>query len=185
MANETYLHNVDTEKVATLMQETDTNVKYFNDTTQQVADAYTKDLDALMLNLRQIIMNSDDVPTETIEKYFLELSNMVYFIGSNLEQVGVYSDMAKSAAKEVYNKAYLANQVKDIDKKNKTTVAENQAVAEQTSQYEAVVGSVYDHAYKIVKYKIDAATTMIATLSKIITKRINENTVSSYAPKKY
>lgn len=185
MANDTYLHNVDTNRVSTLMSETDSNVKYFNDTTQSVANAYTVDLDCLMSKLRQIIITSDDVPTEDIEKFFLELSNMVYFIGDKLEQAGVYSDMAKSAAKEVYNNAYLLNQVKDIDKKNKTTVAENQAVAEQTSQYETVVGSVYEHAYKIVKYKIDAATTMISTLSKIITKRVNDSSLSSYQPKKY
>ena len=63
--------------------------------------------------------------------------------------------MAKASEKEVYNNAYLANQVKDSEKKNKTTVAENQAVAEQESQYEAVVSSIYDHACKMVKFKIE------------------------------
>lgn len=180
MANETYLNNVDTDKVATLMADTDENVKYFNDTTQQVAMAYTEDMDNLMKKLRTIITNSDDIATDMLEKYFLELSNMLYFVGTQLEQVGVYSDMAKSAAKEIYNKAYLNNQVKDLDKKNKTTVAENQAIAEQSSQYEAIVSAIYDHAYKIVKYKIDAATTMVATLSKLITKRISDASLSTY-----
>ena len=82
------------------------------------------------------------------------------------------------------NKAYLSNQIKDTEKKNKTTVAENQAVAEQESQYEAVVSSIYDHAYKMVKFKIDAAKDMINTLRKVISRRMQEQQLSSFGSNK-
>jgi hypothetical protein len=92
--------------------------------------------------------------------------------------------MARSAEKEVYNRAYLNNQIKDSEKKNKTTVAENQAVAEQESQYESVISLIYEHAYKIVKFKIDAAKDMVGTLRKIISRRMQEEQLSSFNSQK-
>ena len=80
----------------------------------------------------------------------------------------------QSIYKQVYNTAYLNNQIKDAEKKNKTTVAENTAIAENSAIYEGTVNDIYNKAYKIVKNKIDAAQTMISTLSKIMSKRIQE-----------
>ena len=119
-----------------------------------------------------------------MEKYFLELTNLIYFMGDKLEQLSIHSDMSKASEREVYNKAYLANQVKDSDRKNKTTVAENQAVAEEESKYEAVVNSIYDHAYKIVKFKIDAAKDMVGTLKKVISRRMQEEHLASFSTNK-
>ena len=94
------------------------------------------------------------------------------------------SKLLKELYEEVYNKAYLSNQIKDSERKNKTTVAENQAVAEQESQYEAVVSSIYEHAYKMVKFKIDAAKDMINTLRKVISRRMQEQQLSSFGSNK-
>ena len=179
LANETFLYGVDTDKVSSLINDTNENVKYFNDTASQIASEQTKHLDELMQKLYLIVRKPDDVDTTVLENYYLELTNLLYFMGDKLEQLGVYSDMSKAAAKEVYNSAYLSNQIKDVDKKNKTTVAENQAVAEQKSQYEQVVNSIYEHAYKIVKYKIDAGFEMINTLRKVISRRMQEENLGS------
>lgn len=179
MANETFLYGVDTDKVSSLISDTNENVKYFNDTASQIAGEQTKHLDELMQKLYLIVRKPDDIDTTVLENYYLELTNLLYFMGDKLEQLGVYSDMSKAAAKEVYNSAYLSNQIKDVDKKNKTTVAENQAVAEQKSQYEQVVNSIYEHAYKIVKYKIDAGFEMINTLRKVISRRMQEENLGS------
>lgn len=183
MANTTYLNNVNTDSVQSLMDSTTENVKYFNDTALTTAREYTKPLDILMSKLYKIVVNPQNIETHTLENYYLELTNTLYFMGEKLEQLGVFGDMSKAAAKEVYNKAYLDNQIKDSERKNKTTVAENQAVAEESSKYESVVNSIYDHAYKITKYKIDAAYEMVGTLRKIITHRIQEESLSMYQPK--
>ena len=179
LANETFLYGVDTEKVTSLMKDTGENVKYFNETSNSIASEQTKLLDDLMKKLYIIVRKSDDITTRVLENYYLELTNLLYFMGDKLEQLGIFGDMSKAAAKEVYNAAYLSNQIKDSDKKNKTTVAENQAVADQKSQYEQVVSSIYEHAYKIVKYKIDAGFEMINTLRKIISRRMQEESLSS------
>lgn len=113
-----------------------------------------------------------------LEKDCLKLSNLLYFMGDRLENIGIKADLSDAARKEVYNKAYLNNQVKDVEKKNKTTVAECQAVAEEASKYETVVNSIYERAYKIIKYKIDAANKLIDVIRKVITKRMNDDTVN-------
>ena len=103
-------------------------------------------------------------------------------MGEKLEKLGIYADMSESAAKEVYSKAYLNNQVKDIDKKNKTTVSELQAIANTASQYENVVGAIYSRAYKIVKYKVESGKDMMNTLRKIISHRMAEMDLNKFTP---
>lgn len=183
MAKQTIISNVDTEAIKDMMEFTDENVKYFNDVAKETADKYTKHLDELMQTLYRVIKKPEfgvEIPSKDLEHYYLELTNLIYFMGNKLEQLSIYGDMARSAEKEVYNNAYLHNQIKDSEKKNKTTVAENQAVAEQESQYEAVVSLIYEHAYKIVKFKIDAAKDMVGTLRKIISRRMQEEQLSSF-----
>lgn len=183
MAKTTIISNVDTVAIKEMMEDTDDNVKYFNDVSKETADKYTKHLDELMQTLYRVIKKQEfgeDVSSKDLEHYYLELTNLIYFMGNKLEQLSIYGDMAKSAEKEVYNKAYLSNQIKDSDKKNKTTVAENQAVAEQESQYESVVSLIYEHAYKIVRFKIDAAKDMVGTLRKVISRRMQEEQLSSF-----
>ena len=46
------------------------------------------------------------------------------------------------------------------------------AMAENEAQYECVVNDIYAKAYKIVKNKVDAATTMLNSISKIISNNI-------------
>ena len=182
--NDTFLNNVDTDKVQALLSETSSNVEYFNTVSSATANKYTEHLDKLMQTLYKLVMNSKDCPTDTLEKYYLELTNLIYFMGDKLEQLSIHGDMSKAAEKEVYNKAYLANQIKDSERKNKTTVAENQAVAEEESKYEAVISSIYDHAYKIVKFKVDAAKDMVNTLRKTISRRMQEEQLSSFSMNK-
>jgi sRNA-binding carbon storage regulator CsrA len=187
MANETYLNNVDTQKVSFLMEETGKNVEYFNSVSAETAEKYTKHLDVLMKELYKTLVKPSEVPTSVLEQNVLELTNLIYFMGDKIESLGVFDDMSGAAAKEVYNKAYLDYQVKDaVDKKNKTTVAECTAVAEQSAQYETVVNSIYEHAYKIVKFKIEAAYKMVDVLRKIISHRMQEESLSAYnTPKSF
>ena len=178
MANTTYLNNVDTQKVDELLEQTQKNSEYFNNITKKVTQEYSKDLDKLMAKVGSAIQDRD-IETSEIEKFFLELSNLVYFMGSKLEQLGVFSDMADAAEKEIFNKAYLEYQVKDIDKKNKTTVQETTSYAQGQSQYETIITNIYEHAYKLMKFKIDAAQTMISTLSKLLSKRMQDEQLAN------
>ena len=176
---ESFINDIDSNKVDSLMEQTENNVQYFENVTNKVVQSYSEYMDNIMKNIYVDIIQNPSAPIETVEKYFLELSHAIYFMAEKLEQLGVYNAMSKAAYKEIYNKAYLDNQIKDTEKKNKTTVAENQAVAENVAMYESVVSDIYDKAYKILKNKIDAAQTMVSTLSKTLSRRMTENQFSN------
>lgn len=175
----TFLNDIDMNVVQTLLEDTKNNVDTFESVSMSTVNFYSDSLDAVMQNLYKDVIINPNAPDEMLEKYFLELTSTLYFCGEKLEHLGVYDDMSKSAMKEVYNKAYLDNQQKTVEGKNKTTVAENQAVAEAASVYESAVNSIYSRAYKIFKYKIDAGYEMVKTLSKIISRRMQETQLAS------
>ena len=104
---ETFLNSVDTNKVDSIMKSTEMNVEYFNTICTQTAKKYSEPLDNLMKDLYAECIKTQDAPTTTLERYYLELANMLYFMGEKLEQLGIYADMSKSAAKEVYSKHFL------------------------------------------------------------------------------
>ena len=178
---ETFLNNVNKEKVESIIDSTNSNAEYFQDTTTKVVIAYSGELDNLMKGIYKDIVQADQPPLIILEKYYLELSNCLYFMSEKLEKLGVYDAVSKNAYKEVYNKAYL--QLTDVgDTKKKPTVAELTALSENEALYENVVSDIYSKAYKIVKGKVDAANTMLNCISKIISKRIKEMQLTSVTP---
>ena len=177
----TFLNSIDTDKVESLMNETDNNVVYFEQTFSKVVKSYSESLDNLMLDLYEECIKTEDAPTQTLEKYYLELANLLYFYTEKVEKLGIYDDMSKSAAKEVYSKAYLENQVKEVTGKNKTTVAELQATAELEAQYPMVVNNIYSRAYSTLKNKVSAAQDMLSTLKKILSGRQQELAFDTYS----
>ena len=92
-----------------------------------------------------------------------------------VEKLGVYDSISKSKAQETYNNKYLYYQYSTEDNKKKPTVAELTAMAENESLYDKTVNDLYSKAYKIVKNKVSAAETMVGTLSKILSHRVQES----------
>lgn len=173
---ETFLTSTDEEKVAELLEETKSNSVYFENLVNKIVKDFSSDLDSLMTDLYRELTQESAISTDLVERYYAELTNLLYFMAERVEKLNVYGDMAKSAAKEIYNKAYLtASSEKDEKGKSVRTVAENTSIAETKAQYEGVVGQVYEHAYKSVKYKIDAANEMVTTLKYILKKRVSDD----------
>ena len=172
----TFLDNIDTEKVTNLLNETQKNSEYFNTITEQVVTAYTNDLDTLVKEIQNNI-NQKNIPTETLEDLMLRLSSLLYFMGTNLESVGIKEDIAKSMKQEVYNKSYLQNDVEyvnDSGKKVKPTKDAHVAFAEEKSKYENIIYTIYDRTYKIIKFKIESASELLSSLKKVFNRRIQE-----------
>ena len=176
---ETFLTSTDEEKVAELLEETKSNSIYFENLVNKIVKDFSSDLDSLMTDLYRELTQENAISTDLVERYYAELTNLLYFMAERVEKLNVYGDMAKSAAKEIYNKAYLsASSEKDEKGKSVRTVAENTSIAETKAQYEGVVGQVYEHAYKSVKYKIDAANEMVTTLKYILKKRVSDDYIN-------
>jgi hypothetical protein len=181
---DTFLNHINVNKVDQLLKDTDVNVTYFNNACMKVVSAYSGALDSLMSEIYVTCVKNTDTSMDVLENYYLELTNMVYFMNDKVEQLGIYADMSADATKETYSKSYLASsEMKDANGKSKSTVAELQAKAGLDSQYESVVSNVYDHAYQIVKGKVNSAVDMMNCLRKILTGRTAEMQLDMYGPK--
>lgn len=166
---------IDVEKLQEYLDTIQLNVEDFQSITNKVIEENSADLDALMADLKEAVTQQDAASTDTIERYYAELSNFLYFMASRIERLSIFKDVSSAAAKEAYNKAYL-QYCADKDEKGKSvrTVNENAALAETASQYESVTSTVYANAYTAIKLKLDAAQEMVSTLKNILKKRMNE-----------
>lgn len=182
MSETTVLSSPDKEVVDNILETTEDSVSYYLSISENLVKAYTEDFDELMSDLKEDLI--DNEPTDIIlEKYVLELNNKLYFLGSKLESVGIRDDLTKMASREVFNNAYLSSREKDTERKNKTTVAELTAIAEDASRYQSVLNSIYSRVYKQLKLKMDAGYDMVNTLRKVISRRMQEASLSAtYKP---
>lgn len=182
MLAETVLTAPEKEKLNGIIATTEDNLSYYISISEKLVKEYTSDFDELMQDLKEDLVDGD--PTDAvIEKYVLELNNMLYFLGDKLEGVGIRDDLSKMASKEVFNNKYLESREKDAERKNKTTVAELTAIAEDASKYEAILNSIYSRVYKQIKLKMDAGYDMVNTLRKVISRRMQEVSLSvNYKP---
>lgn len=177
----TVIENPNTQVLNELVKSVEDNALYYTQISDTIIKSYTEDFDNLMMDLRKDIIenDADDV---LLEKYVLELNNMLYFLGDKLEQVGIKDDISKMAAKEIFNNTYLQSREKDAERKNKLTVAELTALSEDASKYETILNSIYNRVYRQIKYKMDAGYDMVNTIRKIITKRMQDVNLSMYSP---
>lgn len=161
-------------EITNAFEKTDEASSLFTNISDEVVKAYTSDLDKLLVKIKENAV--ENTPSDNIlEKFVMELSNILYFMGTRLESVGIKDDITKLSAKEVYNNSYTDNLTKVSDQKKKPTVAELTVMAENDSRYQTVVNNIYSRVYRQIKYKIDAAYEMLSSLRKIISKRMQEN----------
>ena len=147
----------------------------FTDLFDLILTGYTNDIDKVLKEINDnLIVNKICPSSDDIEIYMLKLNNEIYKLSDNVERIGIYDSVSKAIYKDCYNQIYLNNQVKDSEKKNKTTVAELTALSEQGTVYESLVNDVYNKVYKTMKIKLDAAQSMLATLSKLLSKRMQD-----------
>ena len=144
---------------------------------QGLVSTATSDLDELMQEIYTEVVLVEDVPMETVQKYFTKLGNFVYFFGERLEKIGIQADISGHSMKEVYNSTYNDNLIGADGKKR--TANELVAIAEAASMSESVLNDLYLRAYKTVKFKIESAQSMINTLSKVFSKKMQEQSFSS------
>lgn len=161
------------DKIYSLNGDVDTIESILTDTVSY----YSADLDRVMDEIQKDIIEDEYPAINTIEKYFLELSNVLYFMCERSERLGVFDSISKSKAQETYNVKYLEHQHSTDGQvgAKKPTIAESQAVSESAALYDKTVNDIYNKAYRIVKNKVDAAETMVSTLSKILSHRMQES----------
>lgn len=176
MGNETFLSIVDEVKINNIVDSTEANVDYFNNICDKMVSFHMVNIDRIMTQIQLYVVDTE-ADDATLEKYILELSNALYFAGGKLEGMGIKDDLSKLAAKEVFNNTYLDAPLDEKGKK--PTVAELTAMSEDASRYETIMNNIYSRAYRQIKYKIDASYEMLASLRKVLTKRMQDANLNS------
>lgn len=161
------------EKIKSLVNETEEQVNLVKEMSDEIVNKYTKVLDEVMLDIKTNIVDNQ-ATLGVIQDYFTSLSTIYYFVSSKCEILGLYEDIAKSNARVKFNTIYGDKQATETIGNKKPTVAELTASAEMGSLDESVVSAIYSRSFKIVKAKLEAADTMISTLSKIISSQDTE-----------
>ena len=157
------------------LDEVNENVNDFTSITINVVHEQSADLDELMQDLKFAVTQPDAISTDALERYYIELSNLIYFMAERIEKLNVFKEMSKATAKEAYNKAYLKySSEKDEKGKSLRTVNENSSLADRDSQYEATVNTIYANAYDSLSMKLDMAQEMVSTLKHILKRTTNE-----------
>ena len=169
-----------------ILNETKTNVDYLSSVVDSTVKSYSEYLDNIMTSVYNDVIIVENVSTDVIEKYFLELSNALYFVIENVEKVGIYDGVSKASAQQKYNDFYMKHQSSNLGVvgAKKPTVAESTAYAESESLPDSMVNEIYNRSYKILKGKIDAAQTMVSTLSKVLSRRMSENQLTINSTRK-
>jgi hypothetical protein len=171
---------MESQKLELLQKETLENAQIIEDMVYKVINEYSSDLDLLMADLKEGVTQPDALSTNGVERYYAELSNLVYFMCQRIEKLNILSDLSKAQLKERYNKAYISiSSEKDERGKSIHTINENTAFAESESKYESTLNIIYDQAYKTLKMKVDMAMEMISTLKNILKRRIQEEYLNS------
>ena len=164
--------------VSSGMNRLEEKMQNFNAVVEQVVNSYTQTLDEIMRDVKTEIIDIDEPATRTIEKYFLELTNAVYFIGSKCENADMYLTVSKLAQKEMYSNEYITNAMPGYDDKTKKrTAAELDCIATLNSIEESAIAAITKAVQSKVSMKIESAKEMIRTLSKVLSLRTSDSQV--------
>lgn len=165
---------IDENKVQELINEVDTNSAYFKSLYKNLIDEETSAMDSLMSDIYVECIRQENASIDVLTKYYLELSNMVYFMNSRVEKLGIMADMSKSAYNATYNNNLLsASEIKD-EKGKARAAAICTAEAQMKSYHDEIVADVYRHAYNAVKSKVLSAQDLMNAIRRILSTRTEE-----------
>ena len=141
--------------------------KSIEDVVTDIVEPYSSDLDDYVFFVKNVLNDDEKPPTDTeLEDFAMNLSTLIYYTSVGCEQLSIRDDIARLTYKEAYNIARG-----NIDK---GTVADKNSQAEIEASQERIVAIIYETSYKILKAKTDSAKELLASVKKVITRRISE-----------
>lgn len=154
-----------------LLDNIDTHSAMLEETVNSIVAHYSSELDEYVEFIMSLLMDDSNPPTDLeLDDFCMRLSTLIYFTSTGCEQLGIRDDLSKSAYKDAYNTARAMIQ--------KGTVADKNAQAEIDSLQEHLVAVVYNKSYKILKAKVESAQEILASVKKVMSRRISEQELS-------
>lgn len=171
MKSELLANEIDKKKIEVLQERINNNSKLINDLTNKLVADYCKQLDDYVRFIQSILQDDKHPPTaQELDDFVMQLPVLLYFCGEAQENLGIKTDVAKAVKQEKYNEIYATI---------KGTIADKTSASELQVQSETVAHIIYDRAYKIVKEKMNAAYELLSSVKKVISRRMNENTLAN------
>lgn len=164
--------NIDTEKMKEIKGRVEASSEQMDEIVDTIVTTYVEELDKYVEHIDKRLCDKGNPPTdEELDKFCLNLSSLIYFASSMSERLGIRDDIAKATYKEVYNTTR--------DSAEKGTVQDKNTLAELASQQEQLVSVCYTRAYRIVKAKVDSAQELLASIKKVISRRMQEQQLTN------
>lgn len=159
--------NFDETKLSNTQCKVDSTSAKLNEIVDGITREYTKDLDDYVNFIRSILEDEDNPPTaQELDNFCMNLALYIYYASSMQERLGIKDDISRALYKEVYHS--------NRDSIQKGTVADKDSLAELASQQEYLTNILYKRSYAIVKAKVSAAQELLASIKKVISRRVSE-----------
>ena len=160
--------NITDEYSLTKIQENvESNAGALDTIVNDIIAPYCRDLDKYVGFIKDCLKDGENPPTnEELDDFCMNLSTYIYFAGGTCEYLGIRDDISKAVYKEMYHTARASQ--------SSGTVADKDSLAELASQEEYIVSAAYNRAYKIMKSKVENAQELLASVKKVLSRRIQE-----------
>lgn len=137
----------------------------------ELIQPYCDKLDILIGKFRDCLMDKQNPVTEwELDDVCLKLPSYLYFMGEAQEKFGIKEDISKSVKMELYNQ---------IHQRTRGTIADKQAASEAGTIEEDIVYKAYQRAYKRIKQKLEAAYELLASIKKVMSRRMGEQELAN------
>lgn len=163
----------DEDIISKTKRKKDSMVKYgerLNLLVNDIVMSCTENLTKLMFTIKNYLKEPDLISDSVLETLILDLANELYFVGLEVEKLGIQEDVCKSIRQE----AYTISRQEFLG-----TVVDRNNMADRAVQGETLVQCVYSRSYKSVKIAMDAGYEMLNSLKKIMNRRIAELELSN------
>ena len=164
--------NLNPEKAVEIMERIEHSSKKMDEIVDTIITTYVEDLDNYVSHIDERLCDKANPPTDAeMDRFCLNLSSLIYFASSMSERLGIRDDIAKATYKEVYNTTR--------DNTEKGTVQDKNTLAELAAQQEQLISICYTRAYRIVKAKVDSAQELLASIKKVISRRMQDQQLTN------
>lgn len=161
------MSDFDTTNIANICNKVEVDSSKLQEIVDNITQTYCKDLDKYVDFIKGILADGEHpANTQELDDFCMNLSVYIYYASGMQEQLGIKDDIARAIYKEMYHTAR--------DSIAKGTISDKDSLAELASQQEYLTSVCYKRAYSIVKAKVSAAQEILASVKKIISRRMQE-----------
>ena len=174
MVNKLKLPNNDTlNDLNELKEQTEQYTDIILSVTDRIVNRICSGLDKLVSDIRNELSRVDDMSDKDLNYFVAQLPVEMYYVSTQLENVGVATDAATAIRKEKYDHHYLRSEGRTINDK--------QSDANRAIVNEEMLEVAHQRAYKKIKCKLDYADSILNSLKKVLNYRIAAMELSSKA----